>query len=340
MFQKQYKPFKFSIAMKKALILSAAAIALLACQKQETPAINGAEKVTIQLGVIGDDTKVATATATTYDSTVKSITYYLYNGSVLEQTVTGQTSGTTEVTVSKVPYTVYAVLNATVSAPANAAAIGATTFDLANLSSTSGIPMYGSATVDFKIATTCNVPVKRAIAKVEIQKVTNALAAPYATSDITITGIYVSNATSTTTLAGTATQTFGYNKLGVLGTDAAYALSAGTLSGAATHSAAYTCAQTLYLCPNTSTNDVYEGEWSARYSRVVLKATIEGATYYYNVNIPTPEAGNHYLISEAKITKLGTQNPDEKLEDAAVTLSFTIEPWTVVNLGTSGVVTW
>lgn len=326
--------------MKKSLfILAAAAAALCACNKQEMPQAS-AEKVTIQLGVVGEQTKVATATATTYDSTVKSVTYYLYNGSVLEQTVTGQTSGTTEVTVSKVPYTVYAVLNATVSAPANAAAIGATTFDLANLSSTSGIPMYGSASVDFKTATTCNVPVKRAIAKVEVQKVTNALEAPYTTSDITVTKIYVSNATQTVQLDGTATQTFGYNKLGVLGTDAAYALSAGTLSGAATHSAAYASAQTLYLCPNTSTNDAYEGEWSARYSRLVIEATIEGATYYYNVNIPTPEAGKHYLISEAKITKLGTQSPDEKLEDAAVTLSFTIEPWTVVNLGTSGVVTW
>lgn len=326
--------------MKKSLFIFAAALAaLVSCNKQDMPQTT-AEKITIQLGVVGEQTKVATATATTYDSAVNSVTYYLYNGSVLEQTVNGATSGTTEVTVSKVPYTIYAVLNATVSAPANAAAIGATTFDLANLSSASGIPMYGSATVDFKTATTCNVTVKRAIAKVEVQKVTNALAAPYASSNITVSKIYISNATQTVQLDGTATQTFGYNKLGVLGSTAAYALSAGSLSGSATHSSAYACAQTLYLCPNTSTNDAYEGDWSARYSRLVLETTIEGATYYYNVNIPTPEAGKHYLITEAKITKLGTQNPDEKLEDAAITLSFSIEPWTVVNLGTSGVVTW
>ena len=77
----------------------------------------------------------------------------------------------------------------------------------------------------------------------------------------------------------------------------------------------------FYCYPNRTDQDSRSGEWSIRHTRLVLEADIDGKTYFYPITLPTMQRNKTYIIEEAIIRKLGSNDP-EKDEPGSIDAIF------------------
>ena len=77
----------------------------------------------------------------------------------------------------------------------------------------------------------------------------------------------------------------------------------------------------FYCYPNRTDQDSRSGEWSIRHTRLVLEADIDGKTYFYPITLPTMQRNKTYIIEEAIIRKLGSNDP-EKDEPGSIEAIF------------------
>jgi hypothetical protein len=89
----------------------------------------------------------------------------------------------------------------------------------------------------------------------------------------------------------------------------------------------YSTPHYLYCYPNPITTDVSTTTWSERISRLVVETTLGGTTYYYSVNIPTPQCNTVYQITNMKITGIGTDTPDAVVQKGSLSVSLTVTDW-------------
>lgn len=90
----------------------------------------------------------------------------------------------------------------------------------------------------------------------------------------------------------------------------------------------------------------FESGFTARYTKLVIEATLGSETYFYSIPIlsrasypqGTPTAGilpNYsYDIDELVITRPGTHNPDVPVFSADVLFTISVNPWEVVPIAT------
>ena len=67
---------------------------------------------------------------------------------------------------------------------------------------------------------------------------------------------------------------------------------------------------TFYLYPNASPDSHDKENWSARCTRFVVKATLDGTTTYYPVTIPVAGSNKHYNI-DLTISNYGVEHPED-----------------------------
>ena len=82
---------------------------------------------------------------------------------------------------------------------------------------------------------------------------------------------------------------------------------------------------TFYTYPNDSPDNHDKENWSARCTRFVVKATLDGRTTYYPVTIPVAMSNKHYHI-DLTISNFGVDHPEDIPQknnylDAAVTVT-------------------
>lgn len=203
---------------------------------------------------------------------------------------------------------------------------------------TSRMEMLGSVSKTVAAgANSVSIAVKRFASKVQIDKITPAFAAPaHRAMEFKLTGIYLINVNGTCPYTmiptGASESTSWYNKRKYVSGDCNHLITdkfsthviMQTSAGEVTP---YSTSHYLYCYPNPVTTDVSTTTWSERISRLVVETTLGGTTYYYSVNIPTPQCNTVYQITNMKITGLGTDTPDAVVQKGSLSVSLTVTDW-------------
>ena len=187
-----------------------------------------------------------------------------------------------------------------------------------------------------------NVTVRRFVSRVALQKVNNALPASYGA--MTINNVTLINVVGNQNLAGAATASTWYNKMGRkdgsttsshIIDGSTYLASHPTLTFKSVESSVAngvshtpSTPYLFYTFPNSTITDVcgWVSPFTARKTRLVVAATISGKKYYYPVVIDTPIRNYAYTV-ELTITGLGSTDPDKPVSKGAINASVTVEGW-------------
>ena len=198
--------------------------------------------------------------------------------------------------------------------------------------------MIGSTSKSIaKGSNSVTVEVKRFAAKVQFDKITSAFAAPaHRAQEFKLVGVYLINVNGscpyTLTPTAASESTSWYNKRKYVSGDCNALITdkfstpvlMQTTGGVVTP---YSTPHYLYCYPNPITTDVSTTTWSERISRLVVETTLGNNTYYYSVNIPTPQPNTLYQITNMKITGLGSDTPDKVVEKGSLSVSLTVTDW-------------
>ena len=205
-------------------------------------------------------------------------------------------------------------------------------------STTSRMEMLGSVSKTVSAgANSVSIEVKRFASKVQIDKITPAFAAPaHREMEFKLVGIYLINVNGTCPYTmiptGASESTCWYNKRKYVSGDCNHLITdkfstpvvMQTTAGVVTP---YSTSHYLYCYPNPVTTDVSTTTWSERISRLVVETTLGGTTYYYSVNIPTPQCNTVYQITNMKITGIGSDTPDAVVQKGSLSVSLTVTDW-------------
>ena len=324
-----------------------------ACNKKEDCTICYAEPAVLDITLCLEQEPTTKATAylssQTYEKQVNNVQILVFDSSGalnIYKDVGTATSGIS-INTTTGPKTIWAVINGpSLASIKTLSALRNTAVDLGNNSTTAseGFVMSGSSEITVGSASTSvSIQVERLLSRVALQKITNSLPASYGT--MTINNVCLTNVVGNQNLAGAATISTWYNKMGrkdgattssQIIDGATYLASHPTLTFKSVESSVASGAShtpttpyLFYTFPNSTGNDVtgWATSFTARKTRLVVAATIGGKKYYYPVVIDTPSRNNAYTI-ELTITGLGSTDPDTPVVKGSVNASITVLGWT------------
>ena len=238
-----------------------------------------------------------------------------------------------------VAYTIYAVANCAtdLSAVKTKSAIEKTAVALTSESRT-GFVMAGSASLAAG-KTSLSVSVKRLVARINLKSVTQEANFKTVAGDMTIKNVFISNVVGNQNIAGSATASTWYNKMGRYdGTKTNYVTTAKAEAPAMTAADAPTLPYPFYCYANSST--VTPAGWSTatyagQHTMLVIAATFgSGSTvYYYPIDINKRIGGdinqNYTYDVTATITNYGsTDEPNKEVETGIATFTVKTAAWT------------
>ena len=173
------------------------------------------------------------------------------------------------------------------------------------------------------------VGVKRIVSKVSY-KIRTAFTGTLATKSFAIEEIYLTNVAGDNNLSLTgAPESSGvwYNPMNrtAASGDSIDDLLYGRLSVPMTPVDSIWSGHTFYAYPNASPDNHDKDTWSARCTRFVVKATLDGKTTYYPVTLPVTESNKHYHV-DLTISNFGVEHPEDipqknEYVDAAVSVT-------------------
>ena len=340
--------------MKKTLFIMAA-IAAMACSCDKNsdcePCQEGETKATLNVSLDFEDEPQTRATsyvtAQTYETKVNDVQVLVFDSTGALNAYVDADTKTSGISISTTAgsKTVWAVVNGpNLSSITTLSALQSTAVDLSanSTTETTGFVMAGSTTCTVgSSAATASVAVKRLVARVALQKINNSLPGSYGA--LTANNVTLINVAGNQNLAGTASVSTWYNKMGRedgMGSSAIidgsnYLATCANLTfksvGTAIANGGSLTPATPYLfyCyPNSTTTDAtgWSSSFTARKTRLVVAATIGGTKYYYPVVIDTPARNTAYTV-ELTITGLGSTDPDKPVQKGSITASVTVEGW-------------
>ena len=343
--------------MKKTLLLMAAVAAMVCscdkdgdcvpCQKEEEQEQKAALRVSLNLE--GDPQTRATnyVTAQAYETAVNDVQIFVFDSKGALATYLDADTKTSDITINTIygQKTVYAVVNGPdLSGITTQDALEHTAVDLgANSTTTSkGFVMVGSNACNVSGTTaTVSISVKRLVARVALQKITNSLPDSY--GSLTVNSVMLINVAGNQNLECTASISTWYNKMGRKDGASATQIIDGTTNlashptltfmsvGKSVANGGSLAPATPYLFYTYQNNSTSEGNgwsntFSARKTRLVVTATIGGTKYYYPVSISNPQRNTAHTV-ELTITGLGSTDPDILVQKGAITATVTVDPW-------------
>ena len=324
-----------------------------ACNKTEDCTICYANPAVLEITLCLEQEPTTKATAylssQTYEKQVNNVQILVFDSSGalnIYKDVGTSTSGIS-INTTTGSKTIWAVINGpSLTSIKTLSALRNTAVDLGNNSTTAseGFVMSGSSEITVGSASTSvSIQVERLLSRVALQKITNSLPASYGT--MTINNVCLANVVGNQNLAGAATISTWYNKMGrkdgatassQIIDGATYLASHPTLTFKSVESSVASGAShtpttpyLFYTFPNSTGNDVtgWATSFTARKTRLVVTATIGGKKYYYPVVIDTPSRNNAYTV-ELTITGLGSTDPDTPVVKGSVNASITVLGWT------------
>ena len=340
--------------MKKTLFIMAAIAAIVCscdpdkdcipCQEEE----KGTLSVSLDFEDEGQTKATSYVTAQTYETKVNDVQVLVFDSTGALNAYVDADTKTSGISISTTAgsKTVWAVVNGPdLSSITTLSALQSTAVDLGanSTSEATGFVMAGSTTCTVgSSAATASVAVKRLVARVALQKINNSLPGSYGA--LTVNNVTLINVAGNQNLAGTASVSTWYNKMGrkdgatatgQIIDGSTYMASHPTLTfksvGSAVANGGSLTPTTPYLFytfqnPTTSDATGWSSSFTARKTRLVVAATIGGTKYYYPVVIDTPARNTAYTV-ELTITGLGSTDPDKPVQKGSITASVTVEGW-------------
>ena len=339
--------------MKKGFFIMAAIAAIacscepekdcLPCQEEE-----GTLSVSLDFEDEGQTKATSYVTAQTYETKVNDVQVLVFDSTGALNAYVDADTKTSGISISTTAgsKTVWAVVNGPdLSSITTLSALQSTAVDLGanSTSEATGFVMAGSTTCTVgSSAATASVAVKRLVARVALQKINNSLPGSYGA--LTVNNVTLINVAGNQNLAGTASVSTWYNKMGrkdgatatgQIIDGSTYMASHPTLTfksvGTSVANGASLTPTTPYLFytyQNLTANDAngWSSTFSARKTRLVVAATIGGTKYYYPVVIDTPARNTAYTV-ELTITGLGSTDPDKPVVKGSINASVTVQGW-------------
>lgn len=331
-------------------VLSVSA-ALCSCNKQaETPAITGTERVPLNLCAMPDVASFSTKASTemTNEQTLANVVFMVYNADGTLDAMSNESGkSTTTLNVTKAAgKTLIAIANPSAAIGSQYPTVGLMdnlkTESLTNVfkTPTKGHVMIGREEdydLSGKIEEAVEIPVKRLISKVSIEKITNSL--DPGLGDITVKEVFLANAPMSAYYFKTD-PTYEWAHLGGKNLTSEPMLRS-TMEVSVPNGQSSTAVQSYFYCyPNTCTEDNpgAEGTEVSRYTRLVVKAEVMDTVYYYPISINSftttkAMASNmHYKIKELTIKHVGGYNPDIPIQLEAIAFEVSVTPWETTEL--------
>lgn len=342
--------------MKKVFLAIACMAALMSCQKFNQKAeLNvpelTSEKVQCTFNLAGDAATVETkatgresdAAGITDEKAVNTLQVYAFTAAgnfVASGFVSGQSSLSLSVNAGT-GYQFYALVNladltSSITSISDFDSVVANNLDADNGSANFAMQgMIDNQTVSSE-AKSFTIEVARRAAKVVLRKVTNSL--PAGSGSLTIESIFLENVVATEGLfsASVPTGATWINKQGKSLSSRAWFCDVLSSPQTVNNGGNYSTAHTFYAAANDTAEDSSEATWSARYTRIVVKAKIQGVDYYYPISFNTDAlpalTPNSYIdITNLTIKHLGSDDPDKPISSEDVTLTVTVKDWSKVD---------
>ena len=343
--------------MRKTIsILAMAAAVLCSCDKNAdcVPCEDQQETGTLAVSLLFDEgaqTKAVTSftTSQTYEKQVNKVQVFVFDesGKINIYKDAGTTQSNISISTTTGKKTIWAVVNGPdLSEVASLAELEDTALDLAANSTTAatGFVMAGSTSCTVSAtAATANISVSRLVARVALQKVTNQLPDGYGA--LTIENLVLTNVAGNQNIAGDATPATWYNKMGRKdGATESSQIIDGETNKASCEALTFksvkqevahgsnlniTTPYLFYSFPNSNTagSTGWVNPFTARASRLVVTATIDGVKYYYPVTLSKKLERNKAYTVEITITGLGSTDPDKPIEKGGLTAAITVLDW-------------
>ena len=343
--------------MRKTIsILAMAAAVLCSCDKNAdcVPCEDQQETGTLAVSLLFDEgaqTKAVTSftTSQTYEKQVNKVQIFVFDesGKINIYKDAGTTQSNIPISTTTGKKTIWAVVNGPdLSEVASLAELEDTAIDLAANSTTAatGFVMAGSTSCTVSAsAATANISVSRLVARVALQKVTNQLPDGYGA--LTIDNVVLTNVAGNQNIAGDATPATWYNKMGrkdgatessqiidgETNKASCEALTFKSVKQEVAHGSDLNIATPylFYSFPNSNTagSTGWVNPFTARASRLVVTATIDGVKYYYPVTLSKKLERNKAYTVEITITGLGSTDPDKPIEKGGLTAAITVLDW-------------
>ena len=322
------------------LLFAVAGVAAVSCNKDMDiqPSQNAPlEKCEVIVGLSNVDLSItetkADLSATTAEKKVDDAYVLVYNSSNSLVDYKAWSGSSVKFALEPGSYKFYAVINSGMtSMPSTVSALNSMKATLkADLS---GFTMLGKTDKTITTGTEkVSITVKRLTAKV----IFNDLKVNFSSSSLqsvgmTLDAVYLINAAGDMTYAGYFGSESGtsvwYNQMKYVSGDCNSYLYAGNLNVSAAHGSTKSVNKTFYVYPNAVANDAHGGSWSARKTRLVLEATVEGTKCYYPFTFDILEANKIYTVNSITVTRKGVANPDDVWNDNEVSGDITIDDWT------------
>ena len=311
--------------MKKSIFAFAAALAaLVACNKNEATPVQpqNHEPLTpceLTVGICGAMTK-ATAVTTENEAKVNNLQIFVFRGDDLDAYASVDNAKELTLSCTAGERAVYALVNAPdySTVPGKAALLAKVSELSAN--SLANFEMVGSKTVTLPQSETVSIDVNRIASRVVLKKITrNFTSAALQALDFTVDAIYLVNVAGNTSYDLTAAPAAWYNVAENKGELAGLLYDAP--ASAIANGQSYDTGHTFYGYPN---------DLAVNTTRLVIETTLGSTKYYYPINLPQMDSNKSYEIEEVKITRPGSDDPDEPVSFEDASFSINVIDWTVV----------
>ena len=311
--------------MKKSIFAFAAALAaLVACNKNDVAPMQPQNQETLEpceltVGICGAMTRATTVTADN-EAKVNNLQVFVFRGDDLDAYASVDNAQELTLSCTAGERVVYALVNAPdySDVPGKAALLAKVSELSAN--SLANFEMVGSKSVTLPQSEKVSIDVNRIASRVVLKKITrNFTSEALQALNFKVDAIYLINVAGNTSYDLSAAPAKWYNvaenknELASLLYDAPASL--------ITNGQSYSTAHTFYAYPN---------DLATNTTRLVIETTLGETKYYYPINLPEMAANKSYEIEEVKITRPGSDNPDEPVSFADATFSINVIDWTVV----------
>lgn len=311
--------------MKKSIFAFAAALAaLVACNKNDVAPMQPQSQESLvpcelTVGICGAMTK-ATAVSADNEAKVNNLQVFVFRGDDLDAYASVDNAQELTLSCTAGDRVVYALVNAPdYSAVPGKAALLAKVSEL-SANSLTNFEMVGSKSVTLPQSEKVSIDVNRIASRVVLKKITRSFTSEALQAlNFKVDAIYLINVAGNTSYDLSAAPAKWYNvaenknELASLLYDAPASL--------ITNGQSYSTAHTFYAYPN---------DLATNTTRLVIETTLGETKYYYPINLPEMAANKSYEIEEVKITRPGSDNPDEPVSFADATFSINVIDWTVV----------
>ena len=188
--------------------------------------------------------------------------------------------------------------------------------------------MSGETEVNLTATSSVTIPVSRIAAKVVLRQVVNNFKFKAdQDAEFLVTHVYLLNVGAERGYLSAATPKQWYNMMELDMFDSpAFTYEQLSSPVKLPYSSTWTADKYFYCYPNPTETDSSDETWSARRTRLVLEATLDGEVMYYPVTLPVIEPNSSYEVT-VKITRRGSPSPDIPVTGIAAEFSVDVQSW-------------